>query len=198
MAQSPYSPQDRPPERQSPTPYQAYQAYQPPQPYPAALGAPPHPPGRRSARGGPARILVPVATGVVGIIVGAVAASAGGSSTATTASTASTITTSTIMAPAGTVTVTAQRPPAGQATAARSGVRIPGDGTFPVPGDVKPGTYTSARPALNCYWARLKSLDGSLNAIIANGNSAGPATVTVKATDKGFQTTGCAEWVKVR
>lgn len=75
---------------------------------------------------------------------------------------------------------------------------IPGAGTFRVPQDAAPGTY-QADPAINgrpCYWARLENLTGTDN-IIANNLSSGHALVTIRSTDKGFQTNGCTEWQKI-
>ena len=75
---------------------------------------------------------------------------------------------------------------------------IAGNGTFSVPGDVKPGTYKTDGGDF-CYWARLRSLDGEFSSIIANNISpTGPQTVTIKSTDKGFKTTSCGLWRKVR
>jgi len=77
-----------------------------------------------------------------------------------------------------------------------------GDGTFVVGSEIAAGTYRTAGPAdaamPNCYWARLSNTSGSLDAIVANGNSAGPTTVTISATDKAFETNGCQGWVRVR
>jgi ABC-type Fe3+-hydroxamate transport system substrate-binding protein len=74
---------------------------------------------------------------------------------------------------------------------------IPGDGTFLVGPDVKPGVYRSAAPdSGNCYWARLRSTD-TVTGIIANNNSSGPSVVTIRATDKAFDTAGCNEWQKI-
>lgn len=70
-----------------------------------------------------------------------------------------------------------------------------GDGTYRVPQDVTPGTYRSLRGD-GCYWARLKNFSGSLSAIIANGNASGPSLVTIKPSDKGFETSGCGNWTK--
>jgi len=68
-----------------------------------------------------------------------------------------------------------------------------GDGTHAVGRDVAPGTYrTSGRNG--CYWARLRSFNGSLSAIIANDNAVGPAVVTIARKDKGFETRGCGTW----
>jgi hypothetical protein len=80
-------------------------------------------------------------------------------------------------------------PPAGPATT------IPGDGTFLVGTDIKPGTYRSPMPESgNCYWARMSDVGDDLGGIIANDNSAGPSVVTIRATDKAFTTTGCEPW----
>jgi uncharacterized protein YoxC len=78
---------------------------------------------------------------------------------------------------------------------------IPGDGTYVVGVDITAGTYRTSGPAagndLFCYWARLSSTDGSFDAIITNGNTAGPTTVTIAASDKAFEVSGCADWHKV-
>ncbi|MFH0515916.1 hypothetical protein ACHBTE_01900 [Streptomyces sp. M41] len=75
---------------------------------------------------------------------------------------------------------------------------IPGDGTYVVGSDIEPGTYRTAGPQdtaiPNCYWARLRGTSGEFNEIIANGNTAGPTTVTIASGDEAFQTTGCQTW----
>ncbi|MFF3208425.1 hypothetical protein [Streptomyces sp. NPDC002962] len=83
-----------------------------------------------------------------------------------------------------------------QATASQ----IPGDGTFLVGREARPGTYRSAGPSealADCYWARLKGTTGDLSEVIANGSGKGPATITVLATDKAFQTSGCQTWKRL-
>lgn len=100
--------------------------------------------------------------------------------------------------PGPTVTVTVDP----QAAVEAGGI---GDGTFEVPGDVKPGKYKTAgaRTDLNtqgpnCYYARLNSLDaGSSVSIIANNNSTGQQVIVIRATDVAFQTNGCKPWVKI-
>jgi hypothetical protein len=69
-------------------------------------------------------------------------------------------------------------------------------GTYLVGTDVMPGTYktTGAAGIGSCYWARLKDTSGNFNAIIANGISRGPITVTISATDGAFTTSGCKTW----
>jgi hypothetical protein len=67
------------------------------------------------------------------------------------------------------------------------------DGIWRVGKDIGAGTYRS-RGGDGCYWARLRSFSGNLNAIIANANPSGPTVVTLKSTDKGFETSNCANW----
>lgn len=75
---------------------------------------------------------------------------------------------------------------------------IPGDGVFRIPQEVKPGTYRTAGPIDdNCYWARLSNLTGDSDSILANGSPAGPAAVTIRKGDRGFETSGCEDWEKV-
>ncbi|MFD5324623.1 hypothetical protein [Streptomyces sp. NPDC127092] len=77
---------------------------------------------------------------------------------------------------------------------------IPGDGTFFVGSEVKPGTYRSEGPAdpdsPYCSWARLKGTTGNADDLLAADSSKGPVTVTVLASDKAFKTTGCKPWHK--
>lgn len=66
--------------------------------------------------------------------------------------------------------------------------------------DIQPGTYRTTGPITGvdkCYWARLKSTGGDVGDVIAAGLPPGPTSVTILATDKGFQTAGCAEWTKM-
>ena len=70
------------------------------------------------------------------------------------------------------------------------------EGTWAVPSEVKPGTYVSAGGE-SCYWARLRNTSGSLDSIIANSINPGRQRVTVRSTDKAFETTGCPTWRKV-
>jgi hypothetical protein len=66
------------------------------------------------------------------------------------------------------------------------------DGVHRVGSDIRPGTYRSRVP-VNCYWARLAGFSGDLDDITANDNVTGYALVTIKSSDKGFETNGC-EW----
>lgn len=60
--------------------------------------------------------------------------------------------------------------------------------------DLAPGTYRTRQAAASCYWERLSGFGGTLAEIIANENTNDPTIVTVAATDKGFNSSRCAEW----
>jgi hypothetical protein len=70
-----------------------------------------------------------------------------------------------------------------------------GAGTYIVRTDINPGTYRSCGGGA-CYWARLRSFTGSTNAIIANDNASGSTIVTIRRTDRGFHSHGCATWTR--
>lgn len=141
------------------------------------------------------------ATAIVGIGIGAAATAGDGDVTAPVAAVPTvTVTapapdsgplptiTETVEVPGPEKTVTAPPPP--------PAVAIPGDGTYEVGVDVKPGTYVSTAPdSGNCYYARLSGTDG-FDDIITNGNSSGQSVVTIKKTDKFFETSGCNAWTK--
>jgi outer membrane murein-binding lipoprotein Lpp len=75
---------------------------------------------------------------------------------------------------------------------------IPGDGRLRVGEDVQPGVYQADAPASgNCYWARLGGDSGGIDDIITNGNEAGPATITIEATDHMIELSGCEDFHKV-
>jgi hypothetical protein len=77
-------------------------------------------------------------------------------------------------------------------TAAQPGTTIPGDGTFLVGVDVRPGTYVSSNPGY-CSWYRLSSL--STDSIIDSGNTAsGKQYVTIAPGDVAFKTLSCSTW----
>jgi hypothetical protein len=71
-----------------------------------------------------------------------------------------------------------------------------GDGTYRVREDIPAGTYRSSETTDLCYWATLKGFSGDLNDIIKNGNNS-PAIVSLEKSTKGFQSTGCGDWVDV-
>lgn len=175
---------------------------------------PPSPP-----RSGPGwarkRFVIPAAVVLLFLGVG-IGASGGGDTTATAADSkaAPTVTktaTATVTAkpaaeaagkakPAPTVTVTKTATVKPKAKPKPKVVSIPGDGTFVVGDEIRPGTYKTSGPVdsdfPNCYWARLKSTSGDFDDIIANGNPAGQTTITISSSDGAFQTSGCEEWKK--
>lgn len=76
---------------------------------------------------------------------------------------------------------------------AEPGSSFPGDGTYVVGSDIRPGIYVS--PASDgCYWERLSGLSGTLSDIIANGSSVGQQYVQIASTDVAFSTSGCSTW----
>ncbi len=74
-----------------------------------------------------------------------------------------------------------------------------GDGTYEVGVDVVAGRYKTQGPTddlfKNCYWQRTKDDSGQFRSIIANGNTQGPGSVTIKAGEF-FQTSGGCNWAK--
>jgi hypothetical protein len=81
----------------------------------------------------------------------------------------------------------------GAAEATQRNGTIPGDGTFLVGTEVRPGTYRSDAPSSGmCYWARLNGSDEF--DIIDNDLSEGQSVVEIRSTDRFFETKGCEEW----
>lgn len=139
-------------------------------------------------------VLTHIGAVVIGFAIGAVAGYAGAGGSADAPATPKVTVTAT-----STATETSSTDSSGTAQKARSG-EIPGDGTYVVGKDIRPGTYRTDGPqgglVPNCYWARLSSTSGDLRDIIANGNTKGQTTVTIAPTDKAFTTTGCNRWTK--
>ncbi|WP_331532871.1 hypothetical protein [Pseudonocardia sp.] len=85
---------------------------------------------------------------------------------------------------------------------ANAATAIPaGGGRYRVGPDLTPGIYQTSgengSSATGCYYARLKTGDGSLGDIIDNYVAQGPMTVTVGQSDGYFETTGCSPWTKI-
>ncbi|MFJ8083729.1 hypothetical protein ACIQ6Y_24360 [Streptomyces sp. NPDC096205] len=75
---------------------------------------------------------------------------------------------------------------------------IGGSGDYQVGSDIKPGTYRSTGNTDGmCYWERAKDASGELDSLLANDNVTGTSYVTVKATDKLFTSSDCADWETV-
>lgn len=70
-----------------------------------------------------------------------------------------------------------------------------GDGTYIVGSDIAPGTYR-APGGDSCYWARLSGFDGTIDDILANNDGQTRPTVTISASDAGFETSGCGTWTQ--
>jgi hypothetical protein len=100
-----------------------------------------------------------------------------------------------------TPTATTKAKPAASSTTAKAATKAAavtfGEGSWEVGSEIKPGTYTTtAGDDAYCYWARLKSFDGELGAVIANGNldPGGRGRIVVKKSDKGLELTGGCTW----
>lgn len=75
-----------------------------------------------------------------------------------------------------------------------------GDGTYQVGTDIAAGRYKTPGPDPDavikyCYWARTRDDSGDSAAILANGNTNGPGSVTVKQGEF-FTVSGDCTWTK--
>jgi hypothetical protein len=85
-----------------------------------------------------------------------------------------------------------------QAHPARNTWFVGSTGTYLVGRSLGAGTYKSAAPASGtCHWARLRTASGGPRHIIAAGQTARSSVVTVRKTDKFFETSGCANWQRI-
>ncbi|MCT7351309.1 hypothetical protein N4P33_03880 [Streptomyces sp. 15-116A] len=152
-------------------------------------------------------VLTHTAAVVLGLVIGGVIGSSaasdpdGGASPSAAATVTETVTESPPEAGSGTADASEEEAAPDRTEASRgSADEIPGDGTFVVGEDIEPGTYRTSGPddaaIPSCYWARLSGTSGELDEIIANGNTEGPTTVTISASDEAFQTSGCEPWKK--
>jgi hypothetical protein len=73
---------------------------------------------------------------------------------------------------------------------------IPGNGTYRVGADVRPGLYHSYRNHLNCAWTRARDASGETRSVIARDVAKGDAYVDL---EKGefFNTDQCTTWRRV-
>jgi hypothetical protein len=69
------------------------------------------------------------------------------------------------------------------------------DGMYIVGTDITPGTYKNSGGE-GCYWARLKGFGNTVRDIIANDLVDNPTIVTIKSSDKGFESNDCGTWTK--
>ncbi|MCX5409304.1 hypothetical protein OHA37_36300 [Streptomyces sp. NBC_00335] len=151
-------------------------------------------------------LLTHAAAAVIGLVIGTGIGSSGADNSGGKSATPSpTVTATKTVTATGTAALPARQAPTSTPTPTPSTVEkapageIPGDGTYVVGKDIRPGTYRTAGAEEddafpNCYWARLSGTSGELKEIIANDNSEGPTTVTISAADKAFKTTGCQTW----
>lgn len=171
----------------------------PPPPTGQPYGPPPTEPAKpkRSKK----HLIGYTATALVALGIGAASGGSNAPTTPTAAPAAVTATVTVPRAPGDAVTVTA--PPVTvtktatvvKTVAPAVKASFPGDGTYQVGVDIKPGTYVSSKPdSGNCYWARLKDDKGSVYSIIDNNNTSGQSVVTIHRTDKFFETNGCNDW----
>jgi hypothetical protein len=73
---------------------------------------------------------------------------------------------------------------------------IPGNGTFWVGTDVRPGLYHSYRNRVNCAWTRAKDASGETGSIIARDVAKGDAYVDLERGEF-FNTSQCTVWRRV-
>lgn len=72
-----------------------------------------------------------------------------------------------------------------------------GDGTWEVGVDIEPGRYRTD-PGDGCYWARLRSRGGGVDAIIDNNNArGGQEIVEIAASDAYFESVRCGTWTPI-
>jgi hypothetical protein len=67
------------------------------------------------------------------------------------------------------------------------------DGIWEVGADIAPGTYKTLGGE-GCYWSRLRRLTGRQRDIISERRVSGPAIVTIKRRDVGFESARCRSW----
>lgn len=76
-----------------------------------------------------------------------------------------------------------------------------GDGDYRVGREIPAGEYqTVADGVIVCGWSRVKSFDGQLGSIIANGlvNDGAKARLLVKKSDYGVSLSGGCNWTAVK
>lgn len=175
------------PPQQPPRHDERYQMAQPPN-YP-----PPQKPKKN-------RAWLPWVAGIAAFFLGVLVGGVGGETTQTPAATDDAApqptVTETVKVPGPTKTVPGPRTTVTQGPPQAAAVMTE-DGIYLVGTDIKPGTYRGGVGQGDCYWARLSNTDGGLDGILANSNG-GNQVVTIKKTDKAFETTRCGEWTKIR
>lgn len=157
-------------------------------------------PSRKSRRSVPLIATIGIALGV-GLVSCIIGAAIGGAGTHTnTAATANGVKTVISIQPSPVISTVTKTVTVTQAPAAPPPppTALSQDGTYLVGTDIQPGTYRAKNIVDSCYWGRLSSTDGTSD-IIANNvvNAGGQAIVTIKPSDKAFETRGCGDWQKI-
>ena len=71
-------------------------------------------------------------------------------------------------------------------------------GKYQVGTDIAAGTWRSSEDVTACFWERLSGFGGTFEEIITSDYTTAATTVTIEATDLGFQTHGCGVWSRVQ
>jgi hypothetical protein len=155
---------------------------------PMLVPSPPTPPAKKKHTKRNIGFLVIILVLLVGGIISVATNSAGNAIKSVTAQTATTVATANVSKQANATPAATAKPKLTFATF--------DNGTFQVGKDIQPGTYRTRQGSANCYYQRLSGFTGAINQIIANNSTSNPAIVTIEASDKGFQSTGCGTWTK--
>ena len=173
---------------------------------PPPLGyAHPAPQKKRGARWLLSRPII----GVVALIVGLLIGNSGNGTSSTSATGTATVTTTATVTAANaaadkaTATVTVTKTNTVTKTAKAAPVQAAAsiqDGMSQVGTDVQPGTYKTKVPedSIACYYARMSGPNDSDiidNSLASPGNT---VYVTIKSTDKYFDSKGCGTWQKTK
>lgn len=156
--------------------------------------------------------VLPALTAIGGMIFGGVLVGVTGkhndqNGTTSAASTASPITTAQSQPAAAPTTIVKSAPTTVviTRTVGPRPLAVLGDGTYVIPTQALPGTWTTDGVSqingslLGCYWARLRSLTGEMNSVIASDNLAPSAqtTISVRGSDAAIKFSGGCQWRRV-
>ncbi|WP_420112662.1 hypothetical protein [Pseudactinotalea sp.] len=94
--------------------------------------------------------------------------------------------------------VTTSRTSAATKTVAAPPATITRDGTYKVGSQIAAGTYMATGGA-GCYWERRRTAGTAISGVIENDfwMTSGRVIVTIKSTDKYFDTDGCGSWTRL-
>ena len=68
------------------------------------------------------------------------------------------------------------------------------DGSYLVRTDIRPDTYRTRANVAGCYWERERGLSGDPADVLSSDFTNVSAVVTIRASDKGFRSSGCGTW----